>query len=191
MAWDVGILTYLAAAFYLLRGAGPEDMARHAASARPGRHFVLLMAVAGVVVSIAVLGFEVRAINLTPDRWQNLRVAFVLATVALSWLFVHTSFATHYAFEYYGRGAGEAKPHGGLDFPDERQPDFWDVWHFAVVIGITSATADVDITSKSIRRVATIHGIIAFIFNTIILATTINFAGELFEPRASASRQAP
>src|SRR5688572_13428821 len=76
MAWDVGVLTYLAAVFYLLSGAEPEDMARHAASARPGRHFVLLMAIAGVVVSIAVLGFEVRAINLTPDRWQNVRVAF-------------------------------------------------------------------------------------------------------------------
>lgn len=191
IAWDVGILIYLASAFWLLHDATPDDMARHAADARPGRHFVLLVAVAGVVVSIAVLGFEVRAINLTADRWQNLRVAFVLATVAFSWLFVHTSFATHYAFEYYGRGAGETRPHGGLAFPDDRQPDFWDVWNFAVVIGITSATADVNITSRTIRRVASIHGIIAFMFNTIILATTINFAGELFEPRASASQHAP
>lgn len=191
LAWDVGILTYLALAFCLLHAATPQDMARHAADARPGQRFVLLMAIAGVVVSIAVLGFEVRAMHAAPDRWQNLRVAFVLATVAFSWLFVHTSFATHYAFEYYGRGAGETKPHGGLTFPDDRQPDFWDVWHFAVVIGVTSATADVNITSRTIRRVATIHGIIAFMFNTVILATTINFAGELFEPRASASRQAP
>ncbi len=183
LAWDVGTLTYLVSAFWLLHDATPEDLARHAAHAQPGRHFVLFMAVAGVVVSIAVLGFEVRAMNAAPDNMQNVRVAFVLGTVALSWLFVHTSFATHYAFEYYGRRAGETNIRGGLAYPDERQPDFWDVWHFAVVIGVTSATADVNITSKTIRRIASIHGISSFLFNTIILATTINFASELFQPR--------
>jgi uncharacterized membrane protein len=183
ISWDAGVLTFLAATFWLLRKATPEDMARHAARAEGGRHFVLWISLVAVVVSIAVIGFEVRAMSMEPSRMQNVRVAFVLATVALSWLFVHTSFALHYAFEYYGRDPGETKVRGGLALPDERQPDFWDVWHFAIVIGVTSATADVNITSRTIRRIVSIHGITAFLFNTIILATTINFAAELFQPR--------
>ena len=183
VAWDVGILAYLAAAFALLHAATPEEMARHAASARTGRHFVLSISITAVIVSIAVMGFEVRALNAEPDQLQNVRVAFVLFTVALTWVFVHTSFATHYAFEYYGRHAGDGEINGGLDFPGGQAPDFWDMWHFSIVIGITAQTADVAIASRPLRHIATVQSICAFLFNTIILATTINFAAELFQPR--------
>ena len=183
VAWDVGILTYLVAAFWLLHAATPEDMARHAANARGGRHFILSISITAVIVSIAVMGFEVRALNAEPDNLQNVRVAFVLFTVALTWVFVHTSFATHYAFEYYGRRPGETSINGGLNFPGDQQPDFWDMWHFSIVIGITAQTADIAIASRTLRHIASVHGICAFLFNTIILATTINFASELFQPR--------
>ena len=55
VAWDAGILTYLVAAFWLLHAATPDDMARHAAHARGGRHFVLSISIAAVIVSIAVM----------------------------------------------------------------------------------------------------------------------------------------
>jgi uncharacterized membrane protein len=181
-AWDVGILTYLICAFWLLHAATPEDMARHAANARAGRNFMLSMSVTAVLVSIAVMGFEVRALHAAPDNLQNVRVAFVLTTVALTWLFVHTSFATHYAFEYYGRRAGESEIKGGLEFPGGQAPDFWDMWHFSIVIGITAQTADVAIASRPLRHIATLHSIMSFLFNTLIHATTINFASELFQP---------
>lgn len=183
VAWDAGILAYLVVAFWLLHAATPEDMARHAANARAGRHFVLSISIAAVIVSIAVMGFEIRALNAAPDNLQNVRVAFVLFTVALTWVFVHTSFATHYAFEYYGRRAGDGEINGGLEFPGGQAPDFWDMWHFSVIIGLSAQTADVAIASRPLRHIATVHSICAFLFNTIILATTINFASELFQPR--------
>ena len=126
---------------------------------------------------------KVRALNAEPDELQNVRVAFVLFTVALTWVFVHTSFATHYAFEYYGRRAGDGEINGGLEFPGGQAPDFWDMWHFSVVIGLSAQTADVAIASRPLRHIATVHSICSFLFNTIILATTINFAAELFQPR--------
>ena len=183
VAWDAGILAYLVAAFWLLHASTPDDMARHAAHARGGRHFVLSISIAAVIVSIAVMGFEIRALNAEPDDLQNVRVAFVLFTVALTWVFVHTSFATHYAFEYYGRRAGDGEINGGLEFPGGQAPDFWDMWHFSVVIGLSAQTADVAIASRPLRHIATVHSICSFLFNTIILATTINFAAELFQPR--------
>ncbi|MBI3437612.1 MAG: DUF1345 domain-containing protein, partial [Proteobacteria bacterium] len=46
-------------------------------------------------------------------------------------------------------------------------------------IGVANQTADVQITSKPIRRIVTVHGIAAFVFNTVILALAINFAASM------------
>ena len=110
-------------------------------------------------------------------------VALAFGTVALSWLFTHLIFATHYAHEYYAPDEDDCE-RAGLLFPahrEEEKPDFWDFVHFALVIGVANQTADVQIRSRGIRRIVTIHGIVAFLFNTVILAISINFAASLFE----------
>ena len=68
----------------------------------------------------------------------------------------------------------------GLAFPGDEPPDYWDFLHFSVVIGVASQTADVAFTAKSLRRIGTAHGVVAFVFNTVILALTINIAASLF-----------
>lgn len=183
IAWDVAVSIYLASVFWLLHDACPADMERHAAEHRVGRYFVLTISLAALIISLAVIVFEIRAIHAQPERFQGLLILFVLGTVALSWLFIHTSFATHYAFDYYGAREDGAGKRGGLDIPGGAEPDFWDVWCFSIVIGLTFATADVNITSGSIRRIATIHGIASFLFNTVILAATVSFAGALLNPQ--------
>lgn len=182
LAWDVGVSVYLASVFWLLHDASAEDMARHASLHRVGRHFVLAISVSAMIVSLAVIAFEIRAINREPDHLQGVRVMFVLVTVALSWLFIHTSFALHYAFDYFAAPDHGAGKRGGLDFPGGEDPDFWDIWNFSVVIGLCLATADINITSRSIRRITTVHGVGSFLFNTVILAATISFAGTFLKP---------
>ena len=179
MAWDAGVVTYLVSLFWLLRDASPAEMTENAVRLDEGRHFVLAISLVGVIACIAVIAFELTAANATHGD-QGWRVGFVFLTVALSWLFVHASFASHYAHEYYGpREEGEVI-RGGLLFPGGEQPDFADFWHFSVVIGVACQTADVQITTKPVRRVVTWHGIFAFLFNTVILALTINFAASFF-----------
>ena len=110
---------------------------------------------AGVVLEQGVGG---RLYEVSPRAtvlWGTVRTWDPPRTVALSWLFIHTSFATHYAFDYYGAREDGAGKRGGLDIPGGAEPDFWDVWCFSIVIGLTFATADVNITSGSIRRIAT------------------------------------
>jgi uncharacterized membrane protein len=182
IAWDIAVSFYLAAVFWLLHDASPADMERHAAQHRVGRYFVLTISLSALIVSLAVIVFEIRAIGAQPERFQGLLILFVLGTVALSWLFIHTSFATHYAFDYYSVREDGAGKRGGLDFHDDAEPDFWDLWNFSVTIGLCFATADIDITSRSIRRISTIHGIASFLFNTVILAATVSFAGALLNP---------
>ncbi len=101
-------------------------------------------------------------------------LTIAIATIALSWAAVHTTFALHYAHDYY-RGA---KP-GGLQFPSgdkEDHADYWDFVYFSFVIGMTAQVSDVGITGKTIRRTATAHGIVSFIYNTALLALTVNIA---------------
>ena len=183
IAWDVAVSMYLVSVFWLLKDASPADMERHAAEHRVGRFFVLTISLAALVISLAVIVFEIRAIGAQPERFQGLLILFVLGTVALSWLFIHTSFATHYAFDYYGPRDDGVGKRGGLDFHNGEDPDFWDVWNFSVTIGLCFATADIDISSRSIRRISTIHGIASFLFNTVILAATVSFAGALLNPQ--------
>ena len=102
------------------------------------------------------------------------RLTLATVTIALSWAAVHTAFALHYAHEFY-RGA---KP-GGLQFPSGDQhvdADYWDFVYFSFVIGMTAQVSDVGITDKIIRRTATVHGIISFVFNTALVALMVNIA---------------
>ena len=177
-AWDAGIVGYLATLFWLLRHATPDRIAAKVAATDEGRFFILFISLLAFVLSIAAIVAEAGQAAAAHGADKPARVAFVLITVALSWLFVHTTFANHYAHEYYGQSpANEAR--GGLIFPGDLDPNFWDFMHFALVIGVANQTADILISSKSIRNVVTVHGCIAFVFNTVILALAINFAASM------------
>jgi uncharacterized membrane protein len=104
--------------------------------------------------------------------------ALIIAAVSivLSWLFMNTMFAMHYAHGYYG---DFGKKHEGLQFPDTPQPDYWDFAYFAIVIGMTFQVSDVQITSRYLRRVALLHSVIAFFFNVFIIAISVNIAAGL------------
>jgi uncharacterized membrane protein len=95
----------------------------------------------------------------------------------VSWAFVHTIFALHYAHEYYGERGDNAI--GGLTFPGRQAPDYWDFLYFSLVIAMTSQVSDVVITSKVIRRIVTVHGALAFFFNVAVFALTVNIVSNL------------
>jgi uncharacterized membrane protein len=134
-----------------------------------GSILILLIAALGAFASIAAIVFELGQGHRTP--WE---LGLATATIALSWAAVHTIFALHYAHDYY-RGA---KP-GGLTFPagdKPEDPDYWDFVYFSFVVGMTAQVSDVGITTKGIRRTATAHGIVSFIYNTALVALMVNIA---------------
>lgn len=99
-----------------------------------------------------------------------------MASVVCAWCLVHTTFTFRYAHLFYSRlGKVEGQRMiGGLEFPKETKPDYLDFTYFSFVIGMTFQVSDVEISSRRIRRLALMHGIISFIFNTFILALSIN-----------------
>jgi uncharacterized membrane protein len=168
VSWDVFAAIYLALAYVMMFRCGQEHIKPRAALQDDGRFLILMVTQLGALASIAAIAFELGA-SKSPAG-----LSLAVATIALSWTAVHTSFALHYAHEYY-RGR---KP-GGLQFPSghsEEMPDYWDFVYFSFVIGMTAQVSDVGITDKIIRRTATVHGIISFVFNTALLALMVNIA---------------
>jgi uncharacterized membrane protein len=100
-------------------------------------------------------------------------LALAVVTITLSWAFIHTIFALHYAHEFYIENRYED---GGLAFPGKEQPDYGDFLYFSLVIGMTSQVSDVAVTAKAIRRTVAAHGVVSFFFNAALLALTVNIA---------------
>ena len=100
------------------------------------------------------------------------QIALAISTIVLSWAFMHSIFALHYAHEFYGEGRDDQM--GGLIFPGKDEPDYWDFLYYSLVVAMTAQVSDVQITSKIIRRLTTLHGAISFFFNATVLALTVN-----------------
>ena len=127
-----------------------------------------------VVAALASLGAIITELGSHQGAGRTpLQLALATTTLVLSWAFTHTIFALHYAHDYYGERGGKSC---GLNFPDEKNPDYWDFVYFAFVIGMTSQVSDVAVASKPIRRTVNAHGIVSFFFNAALLALTVNIA---------------
>ena len=179
-AYDIGALALilLVAAMFIAEG-DDEQIARHAELQQEGEWTVFGVTLAGVLVSFAALGSMLSVAKEMHGVLQKLYLATVAATLFLSWLVTHVVFALRYAHEYYERAPGAQTVFGGLQFPCEQPPDYWDFVYFALVLGMTFQVSDVQITSRKMRRLATMHGLIGFLFNTVIVALTVNIAASL------------
>ncbi len=169
IAWDIFAGLYLMLVVIMVLRSGLAHIKRNAVLQDDGRFLILLVTATGAFASLAAIVSE-----LAPSHRSVPELLLATATIALSWAAVHTGFSLHYAHEYY-RGA---KP-GGLQFPSGDQhdhADYWDFVYFAFVIGMTAQVSDVGITDKIIRRTATVHGIISFVFNTALVALMVNIA---------------
>jgi len=169
ISWDVFVALYLVLVYIMMLRCGLAHIRRNAVLQDDGRFLILLVTALGAFASLAAIILELGA-----SKHSGPELALATATLALSWATVHTAFALHYAHDYY-RG----KKPGGLQFPSgdtDEHADYWDFVYFSFVIGMTAQVSDVGITDKTIRRTATAHGIISFVFNTALLALMVNIA---------------
>jgi uncharacterized membrane protein len=169
IGWDSFIALYLLLVCTMVLRSGLPHIKRNAVLQDDGRFVILLVTALGAFASLAAIVSELGETHRGPPE-----LIFATSTIALSWAAVHTTFALHYAHDYYRR----TKP-GGLQFPsgDEHDhADYWDFVYFSFVIGMTAQVSDVGITDKTIRRTATAHGIISFVFNTALVALMVNIA---------------
>lgn len=129
---------------------------------------IILSSIAGMIsVLLLVLNNDASIPN-------ALFLTVCISGIVLSWAIVHTIFTFHYARMYY---SGNAE--GGLEFPGNERPDYIDFAYFSFVVGCTFQVSDVEISDKKIRRLALVHGLLAFILNTFVVALSINIISGL------------
>ena len=171
LGWDLGVGLYLLLSYRLFRRETATQIRKRAAGQDEGAAAILALTVAAAAASLFAIVVQL-GISSEPGR-HPAELLFATATIVLSWFFAHTIFALHYAHGFYGAGGGNGS---GLNFPGEAEPDYWDFLYFSFVIGMTSQVSDVAVTSKPIRRVVLLHGILSFFFNVALLALTFNIA---------------
>ncbi len=170
IGFDAAAFVFLVAGVPLLRSTTAQ-MRRRSEENDANRAGLLALT---VLLSLVVL-FAVGTLIASAGPLGHEKVALIVATLVLAWLFANTVFALHYAHLYYLRARGRDR--GGIEVPGAKEPSYWDFLYFSFTLGMTFQTSDVTIPGRHMRRVVLGHCMAAFIFNMGILAFTVNALG--------------
>ncbi len=177
IGWNVGAFLYLILAARMMFWTTHEKIRTRAIAQDDGKYVVLGMVIVAAIVSIGAIVAELSVVKDMHGMLRSAHVTLAILTILSSWAFTQVMFALHYAHDFYvAKDTGQS---GGLAFPGSSTPDYSDFLYFACVIGTSGQTADVSLTTKSMRRTGLIHCVLAFFFNTTLVALTINIASGL------------
>jgi uncharacterized membrane protein len=179
LAWDIGVAVFLVLTLVLFLTEDHRRMAANARAQEEGEWTIFAITVGAVTVSFAAIIEEFAGAEALHGGGRALHIGLVALTLLLSWLMTQFTFAFRYAHEYYSITGTGPQMDGGLSFPGEDHPDYLDFLYFALVIGMTFQVSDVAITARKLRRLAALHGFLGFLFNTVILALTVNITSGL------------
>jgi uncharacterized membrane protein len=171
VAWDVAAVVLLAIAAVIIVRSTASETKRRAASEDPGRTLVWILVLAASAFSMFAAAIVLHQTKTLSRAESDLHLALCVAAVVMSWLLAHTAFTLRYAHLYY---RGEPEQVGGIEFPGDRAPDDLDFAYFAFTIGMCFQVSDSSVTDRLIRRTVLAHALIAFAFNTVILAFSLN-----------------
>lgn len=179
LGWNTTVWLFLVLATTMMLQADHERARSNAIAHAEGAPVVLALGSIAAVFSIVAIVLELAAVKGNGAHHLLPHVVFALVTVAGSWLLLPILFAMSYASLYYKR----SESGHGLDFPSRDKtfrPDYADFMYFSFTIAVASQTADVAISTRSMRRLVLLHALLSFLFNTTVLAFSINIAASLF-----------
>ncbi|CAA9197761.1 DUF1345 domain-containing protein [Flavobacterium sp. NPDC079362] len=175
--------TYLFLCWMTILSCHPRELHKIAEKQDSGRSLVMILILIASLISLIGIILFYRTSGEMKDNELLIHILLTILSAIFAWWLVHTTFTFKYAHLYYAVGEQKEGRHvyGGLDFPDENTPDYLDFCYFSFVLGTTFQVSDVNITARHIRRIALLHGLLSFFFNTIILALSINIIAGLIE----------
>jgi len=177
VGWNVGVCLYLILAAHMMFWSSHETMRKRALLQDEGRFIVLALVIMAAVMSMGAIVAELAVVKDMHGQLRYAHIALTILTIVSSWTFTQVMFAVHYAHDFYANVA-RGQP-GGLEFPGEPAPDYADFLYFSCVIGTSGQTADVNLSTRAMRRAGLVHCVLAFFFNTTLLALSINIASGL------------
>lgn len=182
LAWCAGGGAYLIMSFKLMLGCHSDKIRTRAARQDDSGVVILVLVLMAIFSSFAAIFGLLAAAKGASDAGKLFFVGLAAATIVISWLVTQVAFTIHYAHEYYAPDHFSKSPsdaNNALTFPGDAMPDYWDFFYFATSFGAASQTSDIVINTKPMRRLTTLHAIVSFFFNTMVLALTINLAASL------------
>ena len=181
IGWGAFALTATILAWIVIFVGDPYEVRRTAQIQDSSATLLFGMVVSAATVSLLAVGLLLGSAKALPPTKLAEHVAISVISIVFSWMLVHTMFALRYAHLYYfnARDEERAKASGGLLFPGEETPHYMDFAYFSFVIGMTCQVSDVQISATHFRKLALLHGIISFAFNTAILAMFVNIVASL------------
>lgn len=167
-AWDVSIIIYVVWIWSTVLTLNPSDTKSHAVREDPGKAISDVLLLFASIVSLVAVIFLIAQAGHASGITKTIDIVLGLISVIVSWFLVHTTYALKYARLYY------KYPSGGVDFNEDDLPKYTDFAYLAFTTGMTSQVSDTNIKTKEIRSTALKHSLLSFLFNTIIIASTIN-----------------
>ncbi|WP_439699039.1 DUF1345 domain-containing protein [Mucilaginibacter sp. AW1-7] len=180
VTWSAFGLSVIVMDWIIILSSHPKEVRHIAKIEDSSRVLIFAFVIVASIISLLAIFFLLKSSKQLSPAVVTGHVLLGMTSVIISWILVHTIFTLRYAHMYYATnpdGDSKTKPLGGLEFPgDEKgfEPDYLDFVYFSFVLGMTFQVSDIEISSRQIRRLAWIHGMISFAFNTAIVALSIN-----------------
>jgi uncharacterized membrane protein len=183
LSWLIFAVSQLIFSWIIIFSFHPREVKAFAKEEDSSISIIFLFVVIASFVSLFAIIYLLQSIPNTSKQGLSFHILLSISSVFCSWVLVHTLFTLRYAHLYYDKGSedsisGISKP-TPLDFPNEKRPDYLDFAYFSFVLGMTFQVSDVEINSRAIRRLALFHGFLSFIYNTVIVAFSINIVSGL------------
>jgi uncharacterized membrane protein len=177
IGWNAGAWLYLILAARMMFWTTHEKIRVRAIEHDDGKFVILGMVIIAAIVSIGAIVAELSVVKDMHGMLRSAHITLAVLTILSSWAFTQVMFALHYAHDFYVSKVNSDS--GGLEFPGTAMPEYSDFLYFACVIGTSGQTADVSFTNRKMRRTGLVHCVLAFFFNTTLVALTINIASGL------------
>lgn len=182
IAWNGAVLFYFVLAAILHADATHESIRAGAKRLDEGRAAILLLTTGATIASFAAIVMQLGDVKDAHGWEKAIGLGLTFITVFNSWTLLHLSFGFHYAHEYYTEEEREPfqppQARGGLHFPNTDNPQYLDFMYYSFVIGVAMQTADVETCSSTMRAISLLHGVVAFFFNTTIIALMVNISSQ-------------
>jgi len=170
VAGDTFFAVYVLVFIEALRRFTPEALKQRARVEDEGAFLVSLIIIAVIAQTCAAIFATLNDKKAVEPVW----LVVTLAGAPLGWLVIQLNEALHYSNIHYARHGRGKKSGDDLEFPGTPEPGIWDFLYFSFVVGTTAQTSDVEIRSTEMRRAVTLHSIVSFFFNTILIAMAVN-----------------
>ncbi|HEY2256236.1 MAG TPA: DUF1345 domain-containing protein [Variovorax sp.] len=188
VGWCVGAAVYLLPAWWLANASDASRTRARAQALDQPNALILATMVVAVGVGSGVITMLLQEVPQLSGRQRIGHIALGFLALASAWLMMHTIYAFHYAHRYYRAELAGQETGPGLDFPGKLEPDYFDFLYYSFVVGMTSQVSDVQVTSRGMRRITLVHGVLSFAFNMLVLALSINVvASAMQSPPVDAS----